>query len=123
MNLETPPKKAQKPKKKSPSVNKSRLGGINKGVSHAIKKPKPSVNKKPVIASSEEDEEMESPKQAKTPKTPKLTDLITPKSTGKLSVSKDKSVCYDIKNGQMTFKYRRSPRKSPYFNKLRTPNR
>ena len=70
----------------------------------------------------------ESPKKPeKTPKPQKFTSLLiknAPHSTGKISMAKDKNVGFEIKNGQMTFKYRRSPRKnkSPYFQETRTPN-
>ena len=50
--------------------------------------------------------------------------MATPE-TGKIAMANDKSVGFEIKNGQMTFAYRRrSPRKtvSPYFNKTRTPS-
>merc|ERR1719219_1265488 len=65
-------------------------------------------------------------KEAKTPKLSSLVkQVINTPDTGKIAMANDKSVGFEIKNGQMTFAYRRrSPRKalSPYFNKTRTPS-
>lgn len=135
MVLKTPSPKSSKKPSKSSSASRIVLNknGINKGVSHAIKKPK--MNKKPEkpVKSGSESQSEESDAEVAVKKIPvpkKLTELIYAPDSGKLNMAKDKSVCYDIKNGQMTFKYSRrgrgsngsSPRKSPYFNKLRTPN-
>lgn len=132
MVLKTPSPKSSIKKQKSASKLVLNKNGINKGVSHSIKKPKiPKKNpEKPKSGSESQSEESESEIAVKKIPVPKkLTELIYAPDSGKLSMAKDKSVCYDIKNGQMTFKYTRrgrgssgSPRKSPYFNKLRTPN-
>jgi len=146
MNLKTPPKekKTTEKKKKTSLGSKSksatkfgREAGGNKGVSHAIQKPKikkPEKQKSSKSgtesASSDlEDFEKITATKIKPMKTPKLNSLIkqvmTTPDTGKISMANDKSVGFEIKNGQMTFAYRRrSPRKtvSPYFNKTRTPS-
>ena len=84
ISLKTPPKQQRKIKKYlTKSVPASKKYGINRGVSHAIKKPKapkPVKEKKSPKSSSSDDE------TSKTQKTPKsklisLTNKKTPKST------------------------------------------
>ena len=91
VSLKTPPKQTRKTSKKhlSRSVPAKKFG-INRGVTHAIKKPKPQkpVKEKRSPKSSSEDEG--SPILAsKTPKTKliSLTNKKTPKSTGKISMN------------------------------------
>lgn len=110
MKLVTPPRKGKVGKAKShPGPT---LFGLNKGVKHSIKKPKPakqsarkSLNKSGTEGSSGEDEVSfkTTPKTFKA-NTPKLIDLIQPSAGGNITVAKDKNVSYDIKNGQMTFR-------------------
>jgi len=95
---------------------------MNKGVSHAIKKPKPQKQVKKVSP--------EKPLvEPKTPKTSNKTLIqTTPNGSNKIAMTKhqSKSVSYEIneksrtvfKNGQLVF-LRRTPRKTPYD----TPNR
>jgi len=140
VNIKTPPKKETsvrktqaKPKSIRPKGKKfGQDGGVNKGVSHAIKKPKikkpekEKPSKSGAESASSDQEEKIVP--TKTPKTPKLTSLVrkvyTTPDTANISMTSDKSVGVEIKHGQMAFRYRRSPRKvvSPYFNKTRTPS-
>ena len=55
-----------------------------------------------------------------------IRQVYTTPETGKIAMTSDRSVGFEIKNGQMAFSYRRSPRRkstlSPYFNKTRTPS-
>jgi len=141
MSLKTPPQKEKTAKKTAKSKSTSRpkvikfgqQAGLNKGVSHAIKKPKikkPEKEKPSKSGTESADSDLEEITKKTVPskntKTPKMTTLIrkvyTTPETGNISLNNDKSVAFEIKNGQMAFRYRRSPRKSPYFNKTRTPN-
>ncbi|TRY75423.1 hypothetical protein TCAL_16794 [Tigriopus californicus] len=86
---------------KRPTKAKRSIFGLNKGVNHAIKKPKPV--KTPAVKTEK------SPKPEKTPKPCKPMFKVAPGLTGTLS----SSVNFVVKNGQYQFLRRRSPRKSP----------
>ena len=104
-------------KKSTPPVTRrtsssSRKTGINKGVQHAIKKPKP--QKKPVAKkeTKETEEEKKWPKIVQ----PVLKPTPTPTRTGKLAMTKHTNVTYELKHGQFEYRLKRSPRKSsPYY--------
>lgn len=89
------------PRLKRPSKAKRSIFGLNKGVNHAIKKPKPA--KTPVVKA----ERVSKPE--KIPKPCKPMFKVAPGLTGTLS----SSVNFVVKNGQYQFMRRRSPRKSP----------
>ena len=92
VSLKTPPKQTRKTSKKHLTRSApAKKFGINKGVTHAIKKPKPQkpVKEKKSPKSNSEDEDSSSLTSLKTPKTKliSLSNMKTPKSSGKITMN------------------------------------
>lgn len=114
-----PPAKKPRNNNNYGARNKKNKYGINKGVVHAIKKPKPQkVSKKAQKSPITEKEGLKAPPT--TPKTPASYKQAQSKS-GQISMTKHTNVSYEIKNGQPVFRLRRSPRKCPYMESSPAP--
>ena len=84
VSLKTPPKQQRRiTKKLTKSVPASKKYGINKGVTHSIKKPKPKppVKEKKSPKSCSSDEENAKPQKTPKSKLISLSNMKTPKST------------------------------------------